>query len=262
MTDAIKILLEKQPSWFFHVSSLVLLIILGIIGYWVFIGAKRYSDAIAKEDKLVTLLEERNLIRQEKESNRAITDQICVVLENSTTFIKALNNFNNEEYHVNNHVQTIIESLATDVKTVIGERHRCGFWLADENNSNLTLANGSAAFPFGYVNNKTLDINNSIAGRCYRKKETIFIDDVSQDPDWSTTDNQSSYTSLICVPVGPWGVITIDGKQKMTHNTVLIGKLYASIIEGYMNKFLLGQVSDFTQTEVAASVETIDEGGE
>ncbi|MED4206606.1 GAF domain-containing protein [Neobacillus mesonae] len=262
MADIFEVLLDKQPSWFFQLSSIILTIILGICAVWVFKGAKRYYQAVDKENRIVTLLEEKNTLYKDNNENKAITDQMCVVLENSTTFIKALNDSNNND--VATQIQTIIESLATDIKNVVGERHRCGYWVADENGQYLSLVNGSAAFPHGYVNSRTLDINHSIAGRCYRKNETLFINDVVNDADWVFSDSPSSYTSLICVPVAHWGVITIDGKQKMTHNTVLISKLYASIIEGFMNKLLLNlsHSQNDSQNEAAAGyANDADEGG-
>lgn len=258
--DIVKVLLDKQPTWFFHVSSVILTFILIVVAIWVFKGAKRYYLAVDKENRIVSLLEEKNALQQENKSHKAITEQMSVVLENSITFINALNNYD-QSSSVFENIQSIIESLATDIKTVVGERHRCGFWLAESNNQFLKLYNGSASFPHGYIGFRELDMNNSIAGRCFRKKRTLLINDVTQDADWIVTDSPSSYSSLICMPVGSWGVITIDGKQKMNDNTVLIGKLYASIIEGFMNKFFIEEVTNLTQSEVAASQEEFEEGG-
>jgi putative methionine-R-sulfoxide reductase with GAF domain len=261
MTDAIKALLAKEPTWFFNTAAIFLLAILVVFLYWAYRGAKNYAEAVNKENKLTRLLEERNSLQQEKLLHKAITEQMSVVLENSTNFIKALNNY--DVNNTSNQIQTIIESLATDIKTVVGERHRCGFWVnTDDNNQFLTLVNGSASFPNDYINNRTLDVNRSIAGRSYRKKETLLINDVINDADWVFSDSPSSYSSLICVPVGPWGVITIDGKQEMTHNTVLIGRLYASIIEGLMNNFLIDlRSSEQQQLEAAATLTDENEGG-
>ncbi|MGW8428834.1 GAF domain-containing protein [Peribacillus simplex] len=252
MDDILKVLLDKQPVWFFQASSVVLLIILIIVAIWVFKGAKRYSDGIDKENRLVGLLDERNILQQEKDTHKAITDQLSVVLENGTNFVKALNEYNSTSTSVNIFIQSIIESMATDIKTVVGERHRCGFWNPDENEEFLKLGYGSSSFPPGYAHQRQLSINHSIAGRCYRKREILFINDVTQDPDWTISDNPSSYTSLICVPVSNWGVITIDAKQNMNDNTVLIGKFYSSIIEGFLNRYALDQLSNLASAHSSA----------
>jgi putative methionine-R-sulfoxide reductase with GAF domain len=267
MSDSLKVLLDKQPPWFFQASSGVLLLILLVFLYWAFKGAKNYAEAVNKENKIVTLLDERNKIQNEQLLLRAITDQLCVVIENGTTFVRALNDynpFNTDAPSVSKHIQSVIESMATDIKTVVGEKHRCGFWVNndEEDEDVLTLFNGSSAFPYGYENVRFLNLNHSIAGRSFRKKETLYIEDVAQDPDWSLSDNPSSYTSLICIPISTWGVITIDAKQKMSHNTVLIGEFYASIIEGFLNKFSISQLTNFTINEAAVANEEIPEGGE
>ncbi|MED3792133.1 hypothetical protein P4571_06750 [Niallia alba] len=256
MSDLLKVLLDKQPNWFFTISSLLLIAILVIIAIWVYKGAKNYATSVNKENRLIELLEERNVLQREKDKQAGINEQIAVVLENSSNFINSLNNYNlSDTSNMNQGVQTVIESLATDIKSVVGEKHRCGCWLVDPNTDYLTLFNGSSAFPSEQIMQKKLSINHSIAGRSYRKKETIHIDNVNNDPDWSLTDNPSSYSSLICIPIGTWGVITIDGKQNMSHNTVLIGKLYASIIEGYMNKFFYNEVTNIVTSEAAYSNE-------
>ncbi|MEE3951667.1 GAF domain-containing protein [Peribacillus frigoritolerans] len=260
MDDLLKVLLDKQPNWFFQASSIVLIAILIIVGIWVFKATKRYAESVDKENRLVTLLSERNDFLNEKESLLAITNQLNVVLENGTSFIKDLNHYQPPD-SVHIHIQTIIESMATDIKTVIGEKHRCGFWLADDDNSILKFVNGSASFS-GFAKQRLLKINHSIAGRCYRKNSSLHINDVSLDPDWSISDNPGSFTSLICVPVLNWGVITIDAKQKMTDNTVLIGEFYASIIEGFLNKYTLGQINNVFFEEVAPDNESTQEEGD
>ncbi|USK61359.1 GAF domain-containing protein [Peribacillus asahii] len=256
MADLLKVLLDKQPSWFFQVSSILLIIILIIVGFWIFRATKRYSESVDKEDRLVALLSERNEFENEKNNLISLTNQLNVALENGTSFIKDLNDYQPSE-SINPYIQTIIESMATDIKVVIGEKHRCGLWMADDDNGILRLFNGSASFSNGQTIQRILHINHSIAGRCYRKNTTLFIDDVTLDPDWSTSDGSSSYTSLICIPIINWGIITIDAKQKMNHNTVLIGKFYASIIEGFLNKFISGQIQNLSSEEVAAEHETM-----
>lgn len=255
LDDLLKVLLDKQPGWFFQISSLILIVILIFVAIWVFKATKRYYESVDKENRIIGLLEERNTLQTEKFTQSAISVQLSVVIENTKNFIFDFKDYydSNSDDSVTEYIQSIVESLATDIKIVVGEKHRCGFWIVDDARNKLTLINGSSAFPHGSIDNKVLDLNHSIAGRAYRKKETLFIEDVSSDADWHLSDVPSSYKSLICVPVGTWGVVTIDGKEKMNHNTVLISELYSSIIEVYLTKFFHDQLSNITVNNAAAA---------
>ncbi|MDC7770322.1 hypothetical protein POL88_15450 [Priestia megaterium] len=258
--DALKVLLDKQPTWFFQVSSVVLIIILGILGFWAFLGSKRFAQGMGKENQLIELLKEQNDLKTQVNTHQSISAQLSTVIENSRSFIDSLNMYrrvDKADRHIAEHfVQTIIEGLSSDVKSVVGEKHRCGLWIQrDDNGSTLNLVHGSAGFPESYINNRTLDINNSIAGRSFRKKESIFNkEDVTLDSDWTPTTSSGSYNALICVPVGNFGVITVDAKQPMHENALLIAELYASICEGFFIEFTDQFVYD-AQQQAAVSEE-------
>jgi putative methionine-R-sulfoxide reductase with GAF domain len=239
--DIIKIIIEKQPSWFFNVASVIMLVILIILGYWIFLGAKRYADAVGKENTLISLQQQLSDQKEITALYRNTSSQLASVVQNARIFINSLNEYRNDSDarldKAHFLIQRIVEALASDIKSNGGERHRCGLWFENIDEGVLYLANGSAGFPDSYIGNRTLGIHESIAGRAYRKKQTIKIDNVENDSDWSPSDTPSSYKALICVPVGSWGVLTIDAKEPMDENAVLIGELYASIIEGILDEF-------------------------
>ncbi|WJQ07672.1 hypothetical protein QT235_03180 [Geobacillus stearothermophilus] len=248
MTDILKIIVEKQPDWFFNVSSLILLAILIIIGGWAFIGAKRLADSVNKENKLISLQKQVSDQKDMINTYENTASQLATVVQNARLFINSLNELRNttnpQAEEANFLIQRIIEALASDIKSNGRERHRCGLWFEDVKSGVLYLAHASAGFPHSYIGNRTLGIHESIAGRAYRKKRTIKIDNVESDSDWSPSETPSSYKSLICVPVNSWGVLTIDAKEPMDDNAVLIGELYASIIEG-----ILDEVSRITASQ-------------
>ncbi|MES1040619.1 GAF domain-containing protein [Peribacillus simplex] len=248
---------KRLPDWAFVASSGIFLILLGIITYFVALGVKRFSDAAGQENRLVNLQEEHIKLVTENSKFISSTAQLQTVLINSRSFVNSLNKLMSDTDPDFSHfylIQRIIEGIASDVKANGGERHRCGFWLEDQDKGVLYLSNGSAGFPESYIENRHLDINNSIAGRCFRKKQTINLPDVTLDTDWSPTDSSGSYKALICIPVGSWGVITIDAKEPMEENAKLIGDFYAEILEGIFNDYL-NRMQEGTVNQIASELE-------
>lgn len=84
---------------------------------------------------------------------------------------------------------------------------------------NLVMQVASAGFPDYYRTNRTLEIDGSTAGRCFRTKIAFIINDVISDRDFKyNSGSNHKYYSLICAPLflGDFclGVITVDGKEK------------------------------------------------
>jgi hypothetical protein len=246
---------KRLPDWAFVASSVIFLVLLGIITYFISIATKRYADSVGQENRVISLQEENKQIFLDYQRYSSSTAQLQTVLMNSRSFVNSLNKLpTTEKPPYENLIQRVIEGLASDVKAHGGERHRCGFWIASLDQGVLSLINGSAGFPDNYVESRKLDLNNSIAGRCFRKKLSINLPDVTIDTDWSPVDSSGSYKALICVPVGSWGVITIDAKEPMEENAQLIGEFYSSIIEGIFNDFMYRLESE-TVNQSAADVE-------
>lgn len=246
---------KRLPDWAFVASSVIFLILLGIITYFISLATKKYADAVGQENRIITLQEENKNIFLENQVYSSSTAQLQTVLMNSRTFVNSLNRLSTTENPpYDSLIQRVIEGLASDVKANGGERHRCGFWIELQDKGVLSLLNGSAGFSESYIDKRTLDINNSIAGRCFRKKQSINLPDVTIDTDWSSADSSGSYKALICIPVGLWGVITIDAKKPMEENALLIGEFYSSIIEGIFDDFM-SRITSETINQTAADVE-------
>ncbi|MEK5211003.1 GAF domain-containing protein [Bacillus sp. FSL R5-0603] len=250
MADIISVFLDKSPPWFFIFSSIILIFILIVIAVFVSIAAKRYADNAVKENKLIKVLEERDNLKNENLHTNLVSEQLSVVITNAKSFVDMLvyiqKNPTTTE-GVLNRIQKILDGLAADIKTDIGEKHRCGFWAADE--ESLRLICGSSGFPQEYTSSRELPINDSIAGRCFRKSQIINVADVTTDVDWSESDSSNTYKSLICIPIKDWGVVTIDAKREMNDNTLQIAQLYCSIISGF-----LGELYEFMQAEDSRAI--------
>ncbi|WP_342626548.1 GAF domain-containing protein [Brevibacillus massiliensis] len=149
---------------------------------------------------------------------------------------------------VHNLFQRLVEALASDVKYRPGERHRCGLWI--ESGGELILLHASAGFPDHYLRNRRLDIERSIAGKSFRRGQTIVLDNVRENDDWEPNPESSSpYLALICIPIGRWGVLTVDALHPMKEHVKMICELYGCMIEGAMEEYM----RLLSVTEIAAS---------
>jgi hypothetical protein len=238
-----KILVEfikRMPDWGLMVATVIILILLTGVSVMMWIAVQRYMEAIGRENRIITLQDEVSKQKESAASSINSASQLQNVLMNARSFINTLNNnrTNPEEPDYIAFNQRIVEAIASDIKSYGGERHRCGLWIEDTQKGVLTLIHGSSGFPDHYINHRQLDINNSIAGRAFRKKQFLRINNVMEDSDWSSSESSLPYTAMICIPVGEWGIVTIDARKPLDENAQLIGELYTSILQGAMEDFL------------------------
>jgi putative methionine-R-sulfoxide reductase with GAF domain len=263
----IKATLDNLPSWFFQLTGVVLLIAICIFLWLVLFGTSKLSkifQSILKRDDRIEDL--HNKLAQEKERSskfEGISLQLTTACHNIRTIIEALNNIRAEE-DVSIRVQEIVQliqkwldTLASDIKTKAGGSHRCGLWIQEQDN--LRLAFTSSGFPKNYANSRILNINRSVAGRCIRRMQVVNSDDVRSDSDWETNpESKSQYTSLICVPISDWIVLSVDGSQPMGEHIQLLSELYATALEGIIREHIMA-ISALTEIntvqEVGASSE-------
>lgn len=239
----------RMPSWFFIVGAIIILIGLAAAAWWIVSGARSFSKSLGKEKKLYKLQEELHKKDNEIKYENGISLTLLNVVDNSRLFLKSIINLDEGE-SVALSLQRIIESLSSDIKTNPGDKHRCGFWISEPQRGGLLLINGSSGFTNHYLGKRLLGYDKSVAGRCFRKKEVINIEDVYQDEDFEQSDND--YISLICIPIGDIGVLTVDGKNPFDKNAESIAELYGSIIELVFNAF----VSELTSGDSEAAVTT------
>lgn len=236
-------LFTETPEWFIVTVSIIFIVSFVFCNVFLILGIKRLSDNLGREKKIYDLQKEIHELKYNNNLNKDIASNLLTVLNNSRQlidtlkeFLSKLNNSTTIEMdtsagYIGMYIQNIIENLAADVKTTAGERHRCGFWLFDDEKEILKLIQGSSGFPGHYIGNRELEYNNSIAGRCLRKKELINRSNVKHDPDYASSESESGYKSLICVPIGKFAVLTLDGYNPLDKNVESIAELYASILE-------------------------------
>ncbi|PID22470.1 hypothetical protein CSV61_02155 [Sporosarcina sp. P3] len=245
----------RIPDWVITITSVIFIFIFIIISRTLWLAVKRYSDAIGRENRLISLQDDVGDLRAEINAQRNKALQYQNVTINARSFVNSLNNLvrDQSDGYVF-FIQRIVEAIAADIKSSGSERHRCGFWLKEgDDEEALTLYTGSAGFPDTYISNRKLDIHDSIAGRAFRKKQIINLSDVTTDSDWSSADSSGTYKALICIPVDVYGILTIDAREPMDENIQLIGELYAVIIEGVLNEMVRDLQSDINGHETNAS---------
>lgn len=248
----------EMPSWFFFIASIIILIGLSAATLWIALGTRRFADSLGKEKRLYDLQEQVHKLSNENEYNKNVSLKLLNVIDNSRLFLNTINGEDFSGYNIPLNIQRIIEGLAADVKTRAGEKHRAGFWVEDEEQL-LKLIHGSSGFPDHYIGNRKLGMNDSIAGRCFRKNTIINCPDVNDDHDYEKSDND--YVSLICVPVGLLGVLTVDGKIPFDKSAESIAELYASILESMITHLTIKESHTelFAKEQIASTTEMEDD---
>ncbi|MFJ6207318.1 hypothetical protein [Lysinibacillus sp. NPDC092081] len=236
MTTFIQEWMKRLPDWVFTVSSIIFVILILLIAITIYRTVKRYSDAIGREDKVSNLHEELAKLKDESRIQKENAQQLYSVIIHTRTFLKAIfsgTDPNEKDYY--QILQRIVEGLVSDIKASGLERHRCALWISDTDEQTseeyLELFIGSSGFPDEYLHKRRLGLNNSIAGRSYRKKESLNIPDVNKDSDWDKPEKSSKYKALICIPFNEIGVLTVDAQEEMNNEIFGIAELYSTIIE-------------------------------
>lgn len=237
--DLIKAIIEKMPSWVFSIIGIGIIALFGYICFLVSRAGKKFMDVVGEDSKIKDVQEELHKIKLELTTTKGIASQFSTVVENLSAHMYSFENIRNTSsnsqeliYGLANLLSKMTETLASDVKFSPGEKHRCGFWVADNQSRILTLTHASAGFPSYYISNRELEFDKSIAGKALRLKQTINEEDVSRSLEWSKNpESLSRYTSIISTPVGDLGVITIDSMSPMIPETITIVESYAPLFK-------------------------------
>lgn len=244
MGEFAKELANKLYPWHIHVIGGLIVAGIALFIFYTFWGIRKYTDAFSKilgrDDRIKDLQERIDNEKKTRENCELIADQVTTSLFNIKTFIDTLNSIRLEEdldektSESLNLIQRMLDQLSNDVKVRGGAQHRCGIWIVTEYDRNiLKLQFTSSGFPRNYKGNRILEINDSLAGKTFNKKQKQNIKNVKEDKDWkpSPFTDEVRYKSLICIPLGSFGVLTIDGEEPMSEECELISEVYASLIE-------------------------------
>ncbi|WP_019123132.1 hypothetical protein [Brevibacillus massiliensis] len=91
MSDFWKELFNRLPDWFFSVTAGLILLTLAVVLIWFILGAKRFSDAMGRENRLAILQDEISKERDKSRESSEIASQISRALENAQVYLNQLN---------------------------------------------------------------------------------------------------------------------------------------------------------------------------
>ncbi|WP_166639329.1 GAF domain-containing protein [Aureibacillus halotolerans] len=240
--------LNRSPDWVFHITSIFMVALVALLVWWAGIGAKRFADALGRENRLISIQEELLDMQKQATQAEATTQQLRTTVDHMSSHLKNLQQLRLSEYDSIEDVETtahallqrIVESLAADIKFKAGDAHRCGLWLSDIDARRLVLFKGSHGFPTASIQSRTLDIDKSVAGLSFRRGEPLLDNNVKHHSDWAVNPHSSSkYKTMVSIPMTHWGVLTIDGRHDMTEDTIRIGEVYASVMDVILSEYML-----------------------
>jgi len=225
MGSALVALVDKASPW--AVNIVVLAVGAAIIVWvWSTITAIRKNiSSQATADRLLSLQNEYNDLNNNSMVLKEKYNQACSIqagIKSTHAELKYLffefasrQDIQPQSYGI---LKLITDRISTDLKFSAGEIHRCAIW-APINERHLGILAASAGFPDNYRTQRLLEIDGSVAGRCFRTKNSIEIPKVSEDREFRHNPvSPHRYNSLICVPImfGDicLGVITVDGKEE------------------------------------------------
>jgi hypothetical protein len=273
MGDLVKEVINKLYPWTFHLIGGLLVIGFGVFLWFTFWGVHKYTNAFVKilgrDDRIKELQDTIEKEKETREIKSLIADQVTTALFNVRSFVDTLNSIRLEQNPSEKArealrlIQRILDQLSNDVKIRGGAQHRCGIWVVSNDQKTLTLQFTSFGFPRHYKGNRTLEINDSLAGKTFLKKQKLNISDVKADKDWKPSPYTEvvRYKSLICIPLSGFGVLTIDGEEPMSEECELIGEVYASLIESAVIEHDEGYSELNFQRFLAEGIENEEEVG-
>lgn len=244
ITEVCLALVEKSHP---VVVNIIVLAIGSVIVLWIFkaytvlknnlMGQKAMQELIDRQRAYDEISKERDLLMQrinQASSQLSGLKITCAELENILLFLGRLD-IDALLQRVENFFNSVTERLSSDIKSKPGEIHRTTIWTQIDP-STLTAIAASSAFSEIELYNKTLPIETSSAGRCF-KTGKLRISDPLTDEDFHRAPNSNDdIRSLVCVPLtfgnAIWGVLTIDAREEnaFTEEDIKLVETYAELV--------------------------------
>ena len=210
----------------------------------------KYAKAVDKESRVFDLskqnqqlLEENRQIRYFStllKTNFELLEEIIPTLENQIDRIIEVWDDDSQEvkkqrisevYDVfSDAVQRYIDVLTSEFNSE--NKCRISVWGLNKEESEDKLNIIARSATFLRSSNRELDINNSIAGRAFRKGTKQLSKHLESDPDWEKYLLDSRYKSISAFPIQGEKVVTIDYKNVPTEVEECLSEL---IVNGLDN---------------------------
>ncbi|QDI90667.1 GAF domain-containing protein [Salicibibacter halophilus] len=234
MLKTVEAFLNHQPDWVYFLTGII--IVFGLITTFILIGraAMKYTEKIDKELGFQKIQQELHDTKYQAAIHKDIALQTIHALRNAERFLEQLQQARRFTVQAEENLQTyenliirIVHALSSDIKFQPGEQHRSAVWI--EESGQLVYFTGSNAFD-DRDGNQILPMNETIAGRSFRKKEIQLVPDVSADVD-GMPKSHNGYGAILCIPLSEWGVLTVDAHRAFQNEVMYICRIYARVID-------------------------------
>jgi len=271
MDNIINSILSELPEWAKVTIAIISIIGVSIAFIFIIYTIWKFAKAVDKESKVFDLskqnqklLEENRQIRYFStllKTNFELLDEIIPTLEIQISRIQDVWNDTNQEAKkqcvdevydvITDAVQRYIDVLTSEFNSE--NKCRISVWgLSNKEGSEDKLNIIARSATFLRSSNRELDINNSIAGRAFRKGTKQLSKHLESDPDWEKYLLDSRYKSISAFPIQGEKVVTIDYKNVPTeveerlselivngldniYSRISKVKIFLNIIEGDLN---------------------------
>ncbi|NQN49334.1 hypothetical protein HPA16_03070 [Streptococcus suis] len=266
LTEIFKIL----PDWARIIIAVVTLIAILIVFAMIIYTIWKYANAVDKESKVFDLSKQNQELLEENrkikyfnnflETYFELLEEILPTLEVQVESIFDVwdDEISQEDKRVrvnevhnifNNSIQRYIDVMTSEFTSTNKCRISVWYCPSEEENILKILARSST---FLRTSSRKLNIDNSIAGRAFRKGKKQFSKSLDVDPDWEKYLQDSRYQSISAFPIDGNRVVSIDYKFVPTE---LDDKLSELIVSGLDNIFSrIAKVSiylDIIEKEIA-----------
>lgn len=250
MSDLISKIFEILPEWVKWAISILTVLGVGLAFGSIIYTILKYANAVDKESRVFDLSKQNKQLSEENrqiryfstllKTNFELLEEIIPTLENQIDRITEVWDDDSQEvkkqrvsevYDVfSDAVQRYIDVLTSEFNSE--NKCRISVWGLNKEESEDKLNIIARSATFLRSSNRELDINNSIAGRAFRKGTKQLSKHLESDPDWEKYLLDSRYKSISAFPIQGEKVVTIDYKNVPTEVEECLSEL---IVNGLDN---------------------------
>ncbi len=250
MSDLISKIFEILPEWAKWAISILTVLGVGLAFGSIIYTILKYANAVDKESRVFDLSKQNKQLSEENrqiryfstllKTNFELLEEIIPTLENQIDRITEVWDDDSQEvkkqrvsevYDVfSDAVQRYIDVLTSEFNSE--NKCRISVWGLNKEESEDKLNIIARSATFLRSSNRELDINNSIAGRAFRKGTKQLSKHLESDPDWEKYLLDSRYKSISAFPIQGEKVVTIDYKNVPTEVEECLSEL---IVNGLDN---------------------------
>lgn len=250
MSELISQIFANLPDWARIIISVLTVVGVALVFVFIIYTIWKYANAVDKESRVFNLskqnqqlLEENRQIRYFNtllKTNFELLEEIILTLEDQIVRIIEVSDDSKEVKieRINEIYDVLIAAVQRYIDVLTSEfnsenKCRISVWgLSNKEGSEDKLNIIARSATFLRSSTRELDINNSIAGRAFRKRTKQLSNHLESDPDWEKYLLDSRYKSISAFPIQGEKVVTIDYKNVPTEVEERLGEL---IVNGLDN---------------------------